>query len=93
MPHFNEEFQTKVIDEDIANGHKEIPDNLCPTLQRGARETDMPCHPETCEESDGKLEHECGNMRRESNEAEVKHLSVEDEMIKNIVQHPLQDKV
>ena len=25
----NKEFQTEIIDEDIADGNKEIPDNLC----------------------------------------------------------------
>ena len=53
----------------------------------------MPCHPEAREESDGKLEHESRNVGRESDEAEVEHMLVEDEMVENIVQHPLQNEV
>ena len=53
----------------------------------------MACHPKTRQESDGKLEHEGRDMGREGNEAEVEDLLVEDEMVKNIVQHPFQNKV
>ena len=93
MQHFHEEFQSKVVNEDVADGHQEIPDNLCPAFQRGARETDMTCHPETRQESDGELEHEGRDMGRESDEAKVENLTFEDEMIENIVQHPFQNKV
>ena len=53
----------------------------------------MTRHPETSEEGDGKLEHESGNMRRESDEAKVEDLSMEYKMVENIVQHPFQNKV
>ena len=53
----------------------------------------MACHPKTRQEGDGKLEHEGRDMGREGNEAEVENLLVEDEMVKNIVQHPFQNKV
>ena len=53
----------------------------------------MSRHPKTSQESDGKLEHEGRDMGREGNETEVENLLVEDEMVKNIVQHPFQNKV
>ena len=53
----------------------------------------MARHPEAREEGDGELEHEGGNVGREGNEAKVEDLFVKDEMIENIVQHPLQDEV
>ena len=53
----------------------------------------MACHPETRQEGDGKLEHEGRDMGREGDEAEVEDLTFEDEMVENIVQHPLQNKV
>ena len=93
VQHFDEEFQAEVVNENVDDSDKEIPDNLCPAFQRGAWETDVTRHPKTCEEGDGKLEHKSGNMRREGDEAEVKDLSFENEMIKNIVQHPLQNEV
>ena len=93
MEHLDEKFQAEIIDEDIADGHKEVPDNLCPTTQSGTRETDMACHPEAREESDGELEHKSSDMGRESNKTEVKDLAFEDEMIENIVQHPFQHQV
>ena len=53
----------------------------------------MPCHPEACEESDGELEDESRNVGRESDEAEIENLLVEDEMVKDVIEHPLQNKV
>ena len=41
MEHFDEEFQAEVVDEDVAHGDEEIPDNLRSAAQSGARETDM----------------------------------------------------
>ena len=93
MQHLDEELQAKVVNEDVDNRHQEIPDNLCPAAQGGARETDMARHPETRQEGDGELEHEGCDMGRESDEAKVEDLTFEDEMIKNIVQHPFQNKV
>jgi hypothetical protein len=93
VPHFHEEFQAEIVDEDIAYGHKKIPDYLCSTFQCRTRETDVARHPETRKEGDGKLVHESGDVWREGDEAEVKDLSFENEMIENIVQYPLQDEV
>ena len=93
VQHFDEELQTEVVNENIANSDKEIPDHLCSAFQCGAREADVTRHPETRKESDGELEHEGRNVGRKGNKAEVKHLSVEDEMVENIIQHPLQNKV
>ena len=93
MEDLNEEFQAEIVDENITYGNKEIPDNLRSTTQCGARETDVSRHPETRQEGNGELEHEGGDMRRESNEAKVEDLAFENEMIKNIVQHPLQNEV
>ena len=53
----------------------------------------MACHPKTRQEGDGELEHEGRDMGREGNEAEVENLLVEDEMVKNIVQHPFQNEI
>ena len=53
----------------------------------------MACHPETRQESDGKLEHKGRDMRCESYETEVKDLAFENEVIENIVQHPFQHKI
>ena len=53
----------------------------------------MPRHPKTCEEGDGKLEHESRDVRRKSDETEVKDLAFEDEMVEEIIQHPLQNQV
>ncbi len=53
----------------------------------------MTRHPETCQESNGKLEHEGRDMGREGNETKVEDLAFEDKMIENIVQHPLQHKI
>ena len=93
LEHFDEEFQAEVVDENVAYGDEEIPDNLRPAAQGGARETDMARHPETRQEGDGELEHEGCNVRRESDEAQVEDLAFEYEMIENIVQHPFQNEV
>lgn len=53
----------------------------------------MTRHPKACEESDGELEDESRNVGRESDEAEIENLLVEDEMVENIVQHPFQNEV
>lgn len=93
LEHFDEELQAEVVDENVAYSDKEIPDNLCPTAQGGTRKTNMASHPEAREESDGELEHEGRNVRREGNKTEVKDLTFENEMIENIVQHPFQNEV
>ena len=85
MEHLDEEFQAEIVDEDVADGHHKIPDNLCPTTQSGARETDVTRHPEAREEGNGKLEHKGSDVRRESDKTEVDDLGVKDEMIENIV--------
>ena len=85
MEYLDEEFQAEIVDEDVANGHKKIPDNLRPTTQSGARETDMTRHPEARKEGDGELEHKGSDVRRESDNTEVDDLGVKDEMIENIV--------
>ena len=53
----------------------------------------MTRHPEAREEGDGKLEHESGNMRRESDETEVKHLGMKHIVVKYIIQYPFQNQV
>ena len=53
----------------------------------------MSRHPEARKESDGKLEHKGGNVGRESDKTKVDDLGMEDEMIENIIQHPLQHEV
>ena len=53
----------------------------------------MPRHPETCQEGDGKLEDEGGNMRREGDKAQVEHPATEHEVIKHIIEHPFQRQV
>ena len=93
MQHLDEEFQAEVIDEDVADGDKEITYYLRPAFQRGARKADMARHPEAREEGDGELEHEGGDVGREGNETEVEHLFAEDEMVEHIVQHPLQSQI
>ena len=93
MEYFNEEFQAEVIDENITDGDEEIPHNLCPTAQSGARETNVSRHPETRHEGDGEFEHEGRDMGRESYETKIENLLVENEMVENIVQHPLQNEV
>ena len=90
MEHLDEEFQAEVVDEDVAHGNEEIPDNLRPATQSRPREADMSCHPETRQESDRKLEYKGGDMRCESYETEVEHLRMENKMVENIVQNPLQ---
>ena len=53
----------------------------------------MTYHPKACEEGDGELEHKGCDMGCEGNETKVEDLTFEDEMIENIVQHPLQNKI
>ena len=93
LENLNKKFQAEIVDEDVADGHKEIPDNLCPAFQRRARKTDMSCHPKAREEGDRKLEHEGCDMRRESNEAKVEHLRMKHIVIKNVIQHPFQSQI
>ena len=93
MQHLDEELQAKVVNEDVDNRHQEIPDNLCPAFQCGARETDMARHPETRQEGDGELEHKGRDVGREGDEAKVENLTFENKMVENIVQHPFQNKV
>ena len=93
MQHLDEELQAGVIDEDIDDGHKEIPNNLCPTFQRRAGKTDVARHPKACQESDGELENEGSNVRREGDETKVEDLFAKDKIIENIVQHPLQNQI
>ena len=93
MEDFDEKFQAEVVDENVTDSNEQIPDNLCPATQSGARKTDMSRHPKACKEGNGELEHEGRNMGRESNKTEVKDLAFEDEMIEHIVQQPLQHKV
>ena len=102
MQHLNEEFQAEIVQKDVADGHKEIPDNLRPTLQSRARETDVTRHPEARKEGDGEFEHESGDVGREGQKGdvsienkltEIEHLCMEDEMVEHIVQYPLQNEV
>ena len=93
MEYLDEELQAEIVDEDVAERHEEIPYDLRPATQGGARKTDMPCHPEAREEGDGELEHEGCNVGRESDETEVEHLSTENEMIEHIIEHPFQNQV
>ena len=93
LENFYKELQTEIVNQDIANCYKEIPDNLSPAAQSGARETNVTRHPEAREEGDGELEYEGGDVGRESNETEVEDLFAEDEMVEHIVQHPLQSQI
>ena len=36
MEHLDKEFQAEIVDEDVADGHKEVPDNLRPAFQSRA---------------------------------------------------------
>ena len=92
MEHLNKEFQAEVIDENVADSDEEITDYLRPAFQRGARKTDVARHPKACEEGDGKLEHEGCDVGREGNKAKVENLLVEDVIVKDIVQYPLQNR-
>lgn len=93
VQHFDEQFQTKVIDEDVADGDKQIPDNLCPAAQGGTREADVARHPEASQEGNWELEDEGRDVGRESNKSEVENLGMEDEMIENVVQRPFEAEV
>ena len=93
VQHLDKELQTEIVDEDVDDSHKKIPDNLRPTFQCGTRETDMACHPEPRQEGDGKLEHKGRDVGRESNEAKVEDLTFKDKMVENVVEHPLQSQV
>ena len=93
VQHLDEELQAEVVDEDVDDGHKEIPDNLRPTLQGGTRETDMACHPKACEEGNGKLEHEGRDVGREGHKTKVEDLTFKDKMVENVVEHPLQNQI
>ena len=93
MQHLDEKFEAEVIDENVDNGNEEITDYLRPAFQRGAREADVARHPKACEEGNGELEHEGRDVGRESNETKVDYLLVEDVIIKDIVQHPLQHEI
>ena len=93
MQHLDEELQAEVVEQDVADGDHEIPDNLRPAFQRGARETDVTCHPEAREERDGELEDEGRDVGRESDEAKVEDLFAKDKMIEHVIQHPLQDQI
>ena len=85
VQHLNEQFQTKIIDEDVADGDEQIPDNLCPAAQGGTREADVARHPEARQEGDGKLEDESRDVGGESNKTKIENLGVENEMVENVV--------
>ena len=53
----------------------------------------MARHPEAREEGDRELEYKSRDVGGEGNEAEVEYLSTENEMVENIVQHPLQNEI
>ena len=93
MEHLDEEFQTEVIDKNIADSNKQISDNLGSASQSGARKTNMACHPEARQESNRKFEHKGCNVGREGDKTEVKNLAFEDEMVKHIIQYPLQRQI
>ena len=85
MQHLNEEFQAEIVQKDVADGHKEIPDNLRPTLQSRARETDVTRHPEPRQESDGELEHEGRDVGCEGDKTKVDNLLSKNKMIEHVV--------
>ena len=93
MEYLDKEFQAEVVDEDIADSNEKIPDNLRSTAQGRTRKTDVARHPKTRQESNGKLEHKGRDVGRKGDEAKVEDPTSEDEMIENIVQHPLQHKI
>ena len=53
----------------------------------------MARHPETRQESNGKLEDERSYVGRESDKAEVDHLTMKHEMVENIIQYPFQNQI
>ena len=53
----------------------------------------MACHPESCEEGDGKFEHKSCDVRCKSDETKVKNLAFKDVMVEDIIQYPLQNQV
>ena len=53
----------------------------------------MSRHPEARQEGDGKLEDEGGDMRGEGDGAEMKQVSVEHEMVEDVIEHPFQRQV
>ena len=93
MQNLNEEFETEIVDKEVHNSNHQVPDNLRSAAQCWAWETDMACHPETCQESDGKPEDKGRNVRREGHETKIEDLAFENEMIQHIIQHPIQSKV
>lgn len=93
MQNLNEELQAEVVQKNITHSHHQVPDNLCSATQGGTAETDVSRHPEARQESDGELEHKSCNMGGECNETQVEYLSVKDEMVEHIIQHPFQSQV
>ena len=89
----DEELQAEVVQKNIAHSHHQVPDNLSSASQGGTAEADVSRHPEARQESDGELEYESCNVGSESNETQVEHLSVKDEMVEHIIQHPFQSQV
>ena len=53
----------------------------------------MARHPEARQESDGELEHESRDVGRKSHKTKVKHLTVKDKMVENIIQRPFQGQI
>jgi hypothetical protein len=84
----HKEFQAKIINENIAQCDHEITDDLGPSAQGGAAETDVARQPEAREEGDGELKDESGNVGREGNKTQIKHLAFEHIVIEHIVKHP-----
>ena len=81
MQHLDEEFQAEVVDKDVDDGNKEIPNDLRPAFQRGTREADVACHPEAREEGNGELEHKSCDVAFEGNETQVDGFVLENKMV------------
>ena len=81
MEHLVEKLQQNIVQYKIHQSNHQISDNLRSTSQIGTRKTDVTRHPETRQESDGKLQQESCDMWRESDETQIEDLSLEDKMV------------
>ena len=81
MEHLVEKLQQNIVQHKVDQSHHQISDYLRSTSQIGTRKTDVTRHPETRQERDGKLQQKSCDMWRESDEAQIEDLSLEDKMV------------